>query len=113
MGDRDDKIIKNMEKNKDMENTTYELIKNRLIGQGEELKKRIDSLNRAKNEVFGSIETKLLASERIITDHNCIPSDMAPIDDLFIFGYNVNIGSNPRLSLVMCFQFTGLRIMVF
>lgn len=99
MGDRDDKIIKNMEKNKDMENTTYELIKNRLIGQGEELKKRIDSLNRAKNEVFGSIETKLLASERIITDHNCIPSDMAPIYDLFIFGYNVNIGLKSKVEL--------------
>lgn len=88
-----------METNKDMENSTYEVIKNRLKGQGEDLKQRVDSLNTAKNEVFGSIETKLLASERIITDHNCIPSDMAPIDDLFIFGYNVNIGLKSKVEL--------------
>lgn len=83
----------------DMENSTYEVIKNRLTRQGDELKEGVDSLNIAKNEVFGSIETKLLSSERIITDHNCIPSDMAPIDDLFVFGYNVNIGLKSKVEL--------------
>ena len=82
MGDRDDKIIK-IWKNKDMENTTYELIKNRLIGQGEELKKRIKVSIGPKNKLLALLRQSQLA--RIITDHNCIPSDMASIDDLFIF----------------------------
>ena len=79
-----------------MESSTYELIKNRLIKQGEDLKEKVEELNNARKEVFGSIDTSLLSSERIITENNCIPSDMAPIEDCFIFGYNVTIGLKSR-----------------
>ena len=90
--------IKNKD-NKDMESSTYELIKNRLIKQGEDLKEKVEELNNARKEVFGSIDTSLLSSERIITENNCIPSDMAPIEDCFIFGYNVTIGLKSRVEL--------------
>jgi hypothetical protein len=85
--------------NKDMENSTYDIIKNRLTKQGEDLKERVEKLNAVRKEVFGSIETKLLSSERIITENNCIPRDMAPVDDSFIFGYNVNIGLKSKVEL--------------
>lgn len=52
-----------------------------------------------RKEVFGSIETKLLGSERIITENNCIPRDMAPVDDCFIFGYNVHMGLKSKVEL--------------
>lgn len=84
---------------KDMENGSYEVIKNRLLNQGKELKYRVDKLNQVRKDVFGSIETTLLGSERIITDHNCIPRDMAPIKDYFIFGYNVHIGLKSKVEL--------------
>lgn len=82
-----------------MENGTYEVIKERLSGQGAELASRVEQLNTARKEVFGATETKLLSSERILTENNCIPRDMAPIKDSFIFGYNVHIGlkSAPEL----------------
>ncbi|WBW95191.1 DNA repair ATPase [Oceanirhabdus sp. W0125-5] len=86
-------------KNKDMENSTYEVIKNRLTKHGDDLKERVESLNAVRKEVFGSIESKLLSSERIITENNCIPRDMAPVDDYFIFGYNVHIGLKSKVEL--------------
>ncbi len=75
-----------------MDNGTYEVIKSRLEKQGADLKAKAEQLNIVRKDVFGSVETKLLSSERILTDNNCIPRDMAPVDDCFIFGYNVHIG---------------------
>ncbi|ERK31212.1 DNA repair ATPase [Clostridium intestinale] len=83
----------------DMEKGTYEVIKNRLINHGADLKERVNKLNIARKETFGSIETKLLGSERIITENNCVPRDMAPVEDLFIFGYNVHIGLKSKTEL--------------
>jgi len=85
--------------NGEMENSTYEIIKSRLLKQGDELKERIEKLNISRKEVFGSIETMLLSSERIITEHNCVPRDMAPVNEAFIFGYNVNIGLKSKVEL--------------
>ncbi|WP_242985356.1 DNA repair ATPase [Vallitalea okinawensis] len=97
---RDDKEIKKKGNNNDgMENGTYEVIRNRLIKHGDDLKERLEKLNTVRKEVFGSIETKLLGSERIITENNCIPRDMAPVDDCFIFGYNVHIGLKTKVEL--------------
>ncbi len=96
----DDKENKDIDiKNSDMDSSTYEVIKNRLAKQGNDLKERVERLNEVRKEVFGSIETKLLSSERIITENNCIPRDMAPVDDCFIFGYNVNIGLKSKVEL--------------
>jgi hypothetical protein len=86
-------------KSKDMDAGTYEVIKNRLAKQGNDLKERIEGLNTVRKEVFGAIETKLLASERIITENNCIPRDMAPVEDCFIFGYNVHMGLKSKVEL--------------
>ncbi|MGL5152359.1 MAG: DNA repair ATPase [Clostridium sp.] len=83
----------------EMGSGTYEVIKNRLIGQGEELRTRVSKLNEVRRDVFGSIETKLLGSDRIITENNCIPRDMAPVGNNFIFGYNVHIGLKSKVLL--------------
>jgi hypothetical protein len=105
--DKDKNIITDIDTSKvakqdtsqDMENSTYEIIKSRLIKQGDDLKARIEMLNNSRKEVFGSIETMLLSSERIITEHNCVPRDMAPVNEAFIFGYNVNIGLKSKVDL--------------
>ena len=96
---KENKEIDSKNENKDMENSAYDVIKNRLAKQGEDLKGRVDKLNAVRKEVFGSTETKLLSSERIITENNCIPRDMAPVEDRFIFGYNVNIGLKSKVEL--------------
>ena len=75
-----------------LEGGTYEIIRNRLLQHGKDLRDRLTSLNDARKKVFGAVETKLIGSERITTENNCVPRDMVPIGQLFLFGYNVFIG---------------------
>lgn len=75
-----------------LEQGTYEIIQNRLNKHGDDLQARLANLNAARKEVFGAVETKLLATERITTQNKCIPRDMVSVGDRFIFGYNVHIG---------------------
>ncbi len=76
-----------------LEGGTYEIIQERLQKQGTELRNRLSSLNQARKEVFGSIETSLIATERITTDHNCLARDIISLgENLFLFGYNVHMG---------------------
>ena len=83
-----------------LEGGTYEIIRNRLSQHGQELRKRLGLLNDSRKSVFGAIETKIISTERITTDNNCISRDMIAIGDLFLFGYNVHMGlkteTNPK-----------------
>ncbi len=74
-----------------LEGGTYEIIRKRLETQARDLRERVQKLNQARKEVFGAIETKLIANNRISTENNCIPRDMVAVGPRFIFGYNVQI----------------------
>lgn len=82
-----------------MDNGTYEVIKSRLQQQGNDLIAKAEQLNTVRKDVFGAIETKLLSSERVLTENNCIPRDMAPVGECFIFGYNVHMGLKRKVTL--------------
>ncbi|MEL6821695.1 MAG: DNA repair ATPase, partial [Calditrichota bacterium] len=82
-----------------LEGGTYELIRNRLQAQGKELLERLDKLNKERKEVFGSVDNRLLNTDRITTEHNCMPRDMVSIGDQFIFGYNVYIGLKSEINV--------------
>jgi MoxR-like ATPase len=75
-----------------LRNGTYEILRGRLANHGKELRDRLDKLNKARKEVFGGVETRLLSSPRISTSNNCVPRDMVTVGDKFIFGYNVFVG---------------------
>lgn len=76
-----------------LESGTYEIIRERLQKQGADLRDRMSKLNEARKDVFGSIDTKLVATERINTENNCIARDIVPLgNNRFLFGYNVHIG---------------------
>lgn len=78
---------------------TYEIIRGRLDKQKQELQKRINLLNDSRKEVFGSLETKLIANNRISTENNCIARDIVTIDEVCIFGYNVHFGLRTEITL--------------
>lgn len=81
-----------------LEAGAYEVIRKRLDAQGAELRARLDALNEDRKAVFGGIETNLLATARLTTEHNCVPRDMAGIGPRrFIFGYNVTLGLKSHL----------------
>ncbi|MDR6966824.1 SpoVK/Ycf46/Vps4 family AAA+-type ATPase [Flavobacterium arsenatis] len=82
-----------------LEGGTYEIIQNRLEAQKKDLIERLKQLNDARKEVFGSIETKLIANNRIITENNCISNDIVSIGDLCIFGYNVHFGLRTEIKV--------------
>lgn len=82
-----------------LENGTYELLQQRLQNSGKELQKSSDQLNTIRKEIFGSIEIGIVASERLMTDNNCIARDMIPIGETFLFGYNVQLGLRKEMTL--------------
>lgn len=76
-----------------LEGGAYEIIRSRMASHDAELRARLGRLNDSRKEVFGSIETALLTTERITTANNCTARDMQEIgEDRFLFGYNVLIG---------------------
>lgn len=85
-----------------LERGTYEVIRTRLAAQATDLEQRLEKLNQARRQVFGSIDTRLVGTERITTANNCVPRDIFPIGGRFLFGYNVHIGlrSETKLSEV-------------
>lgn len=76
-----------------LEGGTYEVLRRRLLTHGGELRTRLDSLNHSRQEVFGSVEPSLVATERISTEYNCIARDIVAIGGgKLLFGYNVQMG---------------------
>ncbi len=83
---------------------TYEVLRSRLRDAASDLRARIAKLNVARAEVFGNIETVLLATERVTTEHNCIPRDLVSVGDQFLFGYNVQFGLKTDIQLADVFS---------
>jgi len=67
-----------------IEQGTYELIRDRLI--------KARALNDRRLGVFGGTELAVVGNVRIRTENNCVPRDIAQVGDRLLFGYNVFIG---------------------
>ena len=90
-----------------LEGQTYEIIRKRLVGSGDELRQRLDRLNEDRREVFGSIETTLLSTKPVTTNNNCVPRDMVEIGSRILFGYNVHVGLRSETVLEDVFAVYG------
>lgn len=88
-----------------LEAGTYELLRNRIVSNSGQLKSKLDSLNEERKSVFGTIETKVLATERVTTSNNCIPWDMFSFGSKFLFGYNVHVGLRSEVKVSDVFSF--------
>lgn len=78
---------------------TYEVLRQRLRDAADDLRARLRRLNDERGEVFGNVETRLLATERVTTEHNCVPRDLISVGDRFLFGYNVQFGLKSDVQL--------------
>ncbi len=85
--------------NTQLDGGTYEIIQGRLQKQKSELLTRLSQLNEARKNVFGSVETKLIANNRINTENNCIARDIVTIGGICLFGYNVHFGLRTAIKL--------------
>ncbi len=88
-----------------LEGGTYEILKNRLLQEGSDLRSKLQELNTSRQDVFGAIQTQLISNERITTENNCIPWDMCPLNNTFLFGYNVFLGLKNEVKLNDVFSF--------
>ena len=71
---------------------SYEVLKQRLVAQGEALRAKAQALNDARLAAFGRSEQSLVLRTRARTANNCVARDIVRIGDLLLFGYNVFIG---------------------
>ncbi|SMF47327.1 ATPase family associated with various cellular activities (AAA) [Alteromonadaceae bacterium Bs31] len=74
------------------EGGAYEVLKKRLLEQGETLEQHARNLNAARLSEFGSSEMAVAARVRVRTENNCIARDIVQVGDTLLFGYNVFIG---------------------
>lgn len=88
-----------MTESKNLAAGTYEVLRNRLRDAAKDLRERLAKLNDSRAEVFGNIETTLIATERVNTEHNCVPRDIVSVGDQFLFGYNVQFGLKTDIQL--------------
>lgn len=87
---------------------TYDVIKNRLQKQKEQLQSKLIQLNNDRKTVFGSLETKLIANDRINTENNCIARDIVSFGNTCLFGYNVHFGLRTEINIkdvFSCYHF--------
>lgn len=75
---------------------TYELLRARLAEHAAALAARAGELNTKRVEVFGGTELRLIGTERIRTENNCVPRDVVSVNGSMLFGYNVFIGLRPE-----------------
>ncbi|MBB3039517.1 DNA repair ATPase [Hoyosella altamirensis] len=89
----------------DLDGGTYEVLRSRLAQHAAELARRAESLNAQRVEAFGGSELRLIGTERIRTEHNCVPRDIVALPagsdegGLMLFGYNVFIGLKPETTV--------------
>ena len=112
--------------NSEVDRGTYEIIRDRLLAQARDLGYKVERLNASRLELFGGAEMAVLGSERIRTEHNCVPRDIAVVGaggasgsafgsasgsdtDLLLFGYNVFLGLKSTTAVADVFSLHRLE----
>ena len=93
----------------DLAGGSYEVIRRRLVEQGARLGQHTEALNARRRDTFGSTELVIIGNERVRTDNNCIPVDMATVRGRLLFGYNVFIGLRKEISVRDVFSVQHFR----
>ncbi|MBM2618755.1 DNA repair ATPase [Actinoplanes sp. LDG1-06] len=82
---------------------TYEVLRGRLGARARELAGRAEALNARRISTFGGRQTTLLHTDRVRTENNCVPRDIAQVGGVMLFGYNVFIGLKTETSVADVF----------
>ncbi|WP_369240882.1 DNA repair ATPase [Streptomyces sp. R21] len=77
----------------------YEVLRDRLAAQAADLALRAEALNARRVEEFGSTRLTLSGTERLRTEHHCVPRDIVSVGDRLLFGSNVFLGLKPETAV--------------
>nr|WP_242454612.1 DNA repair ATPase [Bailinhaonella thermotolerans] len=80
------------------------MLRARLAEQAGELARRAEGLNSRRVEVFGGAELRVVGTERLRTENNCVPRDIVSVGGVMVFGYNVFIGLKPETTVADVFS---------
>ena len=75
-----------------VEASTYRLLQTRLEEAAAELARRAGVLNERRVEAFGASRLDLIATERVRTEDNVTPRDVAAVGDQLVMAYNAVAG---------------------
>ncbi|KOV65596.1 DNA repair ATPase [Streptomyces sp. NRRL WC-3618] len=78
---------------------TYEVLRDRLTAQVADLARRAEALNARRTEEFGSTRLELRSTQRLRTEHNCVPRDIVAVGGALLFGHNVFLGRGPETAV--------------
>ncbi|GGZ20096.1 DNA repair ATPase [Streptomyces poonensis] len=78
---------------------TYEVLRDRLTAQAAELARRAEALNARRTEEFGSARLELAGTERLHTEHACVPRDLVAVGDVLLFGHSAHPGPESATSV--------------
>lgn len=85
------------------EGGAYEVLRRRLSAQGARVQAIAASLNAARLTEFGDSKLALLGRARILTEHNAMGRDIVQVDDLLLFGFNVQQGVKSQVQVADVF----------
>ena len=71
---------------------SFDVIRQRLAQQSEQLRQETDRVNQQRLAHFGQSEMKIFGRTRVQTENNCMSRDIVQLGDMLLFGYNVFIG---------------------
>ena len=89
---------------------TYEVLRNRLRESAADLRARFQKLNEARAAVFGNVETRLLSTIHVTTEHNCVPRGLFANQNQLLLGYNVHFGMKTEIApsdVLSIFRYDG------
>ena len=75
-----------------LEGGSYEVLRARLAEQAGQLAEKAEALNARRKKEFGGQELQVLGTERIRTEHNCVPRDIVPVGSHLLVGTNAFLG---------------------
>lgn len=87
------------EENASLAGGSYEVIRGRLLATAKSLAERANALNAQRRAEFGGQELTVLATERVRTEHNCVPRDLLPVGQHLLLGFNVFMGLKQERSV--------------
>lgn len=74
---------------------SYEVLRDRLVAQAAELRRRAEALNAQRIETFGSLELRLAGTEDLRTEHAATACDIVAVGDALLFGYDASGAARP------------------
>lgn len=87
------------EDNASLAGGSYEVIRGRLLATAKALGEKTTALNTRRRTEFGGQELSVLGTDRVRTEHNCVPRDIVPVGPHLLLGFNVFMGLKQERSV--------------